>query len=370
MARDKLTYIEIAGYKSISANQPLSLAVGDVTVLLGANGTGKSNIVGFFRMLNYMMSGSLQRYVAENGTNQAFLHYGPQHTPSLRGKLEFQKETGVERYEFELSQAAGQRLIITSESVEWQRARGGRPLRFRVDSDFRETGLINSEGRTEKIIHRLLSQCKAFQFHDTSQTGPLRQASKVHTAQYLQSAGNNLASFLHFLKENHEQEYRRIVSYVRMIMPHFGDFYLEPLNDYVSLNWRDASGSDYVFCPDQFSDGTIRFIALATLLLQPVRTMPSVIIVDEPELGLHPYALEQLAQLIKDASVHAQIVIATQSPQLIDGFDVGDVTVVEQDDAARTTVARKLNEEELRFWLEEYTVSELWRKNVIGGQPL
>jgi predicted ATPase len=198
----------------------------------------------------------------------------------------------------------------------------------------------------------------------------LRQASRINTAQYLQSEGNNLASFLYYLKNNYEKEYKRIVSYVNMILPHFGDFYLEPENDYVRLNWKDDSGNDYVFSPDQFSDGSIRFIALATLLLQPEKTMPRMIIIDEPELGLHPYAIEQLIQMIKDASVHSQVIIATQSPQLIDGFSLDSIVVLEQDDETKSTVAHKLDKERLKEWIEEYTISELWRKNVIGGQPL
>lgn len=125
-----------------------------------------------------------------------------------------------------------------------------------------------------------------------------------------------------------------------------------------------------MFSPDQFSDGSIRFIALATLLLQPEKTMPGMIIIDEPELGLHPYAIEQLIQMIKDASVHSQVIIATQSPQLIDGFSLDSIVVLEQDDETKSTVAHKLDTIQLKEWIEEYTVSELWRKNVIGGQPL
>lgn len=368
--RDKLVKIEIKGFKSISANKPLVLDFSDITILLGSNGSGKSNIIGFFRMLNYMMTGALQLFVAQSGTNQTFLHYGSKVTPSLTGKIKFKRGNAFEEYSFELTQAAGQKLIITSEEVAWQKNGMAKPYSTNVESDFKESGLVNSDGQTEKIIRTLLSRCKAFQFHDSSATGPLRQASRINTAQYLQSEGNNLASFLYYLKHNYQNEYKRIVSYVKMILPHFGDFYLEPVNDYVQLNWKDDSGKDYVFSADQFSDGSIRFIALATLLLQPEKTMPGMIIIDEPELGLHPYAIEQLANMVKDASVHSQVIIATQSPQLIDGFSPESVIVIEQDDETRSTTAHKLNQKQLEAWLDEYTVSELWRKNVIGGQPI
>ena len=153
-------------------------------------------------------------------------------------------------------------------------------------------------------------------------------------------------------------------------MPQFRDFYLEPERGYISLKWVDNSPNDYVLSADQFSDGSIRFIALATLLLQPEETMPFVIIVDEPELGLHPYAIDQLNQMIMDASRHAQIILATQSTAIVDGFSADDVTVIERDQATQGTSARKLSEIEYHNWLEEYSLSELWNKNIIGGRPV
>ena len=339
--KDKLVQVEIKGFKSVSTKKPLVLDFCDVTILLGANGSGKSNIISFFKMLSYMMTGALQKFVAQSGTNQNFLHYGSRITPSLSGKIKFKKGNVFETYSFELTQASGEKLIITSEEVSWQKKGELKPFTTQVESDYKESGLVDNDGQTEKIIKTLLSKCKAYQFHDSSATGPLRQASRINTAQYLQSEGNNLASFLYYLK-----------------------------NNYVRLNWKDDSGNDYVFSPDQFSDGSIRFIALATLLLQPEKTMPRMIIIDEPELGLHPYAIEQLIQMIKDASVHSQVIIATQSPQLIDGFSLDSIVVLEQDDETKSTVAHKLDQERLKEWIEEYTVSELWRKNVIGGQPL
>ena len=201
-------------------------------------------------------------------------------------------------------------------------------------------------------------------------TAPMRQASAVDSAHYLQSEANNLAPFLYFLRENYKEAYQRIVSYVRTVIPQFGDFYLEPERGNISLKWTDNTANDYVFNAEQFSDGSIRFIALATLLLQPQETMPHVIIIDEPELGLHPYAIDQLAEMIKDASLHAQIVLATQSPALIDGFDIGCISVIEQDEEKHCTVARNLDNATYGEWLEEYTNSELWNKNVLGGRPV
>jgi predicted ATPase len=175
---------------------------------------------------------------------------------------------------------------------------------------------------------------------------------------------------LFFLREHYKDSYDRIVSYVRDAVPQFQDFYLEPVGNTISLRWTDNSATDYVFNAHQLSDGSIRFIALATLLLQPKETMPNVIIIDEPELGLHPYAVTLLAQLIKDAAIHAQIIIATQSKDLVDHFDINNISVVEMDEKNLCTTVKALAEEDYRLWLEHYTVSELWDKNIIGGRPV
>lgn len=366
----RLKSIKIQGFKSIPFQHPLELMFGDINILLGANGAGKSNIISFFKMLGFMMSGSLQRFIAESGTNQKFLYYGSKKTPTMCASLRFEAPSFYDIYSFSLTAAVPDRLILTSEDIEWKHDREERPFKSQLQSDFNESALVKSSERTEKVIRNLLGSCKVYQFSDSSVSSPMRQASTVDSAHYLQSEANNLASFLYYLKNNYPDSFRRISEYVRDVVPQFHEFYLEPERGYISLKWMDNSANDYVLSADQFSDGSIRFIALATLLLQPEETMPFVIIVDEPELGLHPYAIDQLNEMIKDASRHAQIIVATQSTAIIDGFSADEVTVIERDPEIQGTCARKLTEEEYHDWLEEYTLSELWNKNIIGGRPV
>ena len=366
----KLTKITIKGFKSIAFDKPVTLEIGNINILLGANGAGKSNIVSFFKMVGYMMNGSLQRFIAKSGTNQKFLYYGAKKTPTLCAEIRFDGINSFDVYRFYLTNAVPNRLIVSSEEIEWKSTRDESLNKMPLKSDFNESALVNPQGKASNIVWDILSGCKVYQFSDSSSESPMRQYSPKDSANYLQSEANNLASFLLFLKNNYKESYERIVSYIREVVPQFKDFYLEPDNGYVSLKWTDTSANDYVLSSDQFSDGSIRFIALATLLLQPEKTMPRVIIIDEPELGLHPYAIDQLTEMIKDASLHAQIIVATQSPALIDGFDANDVTVIERDEENQCTVARKLNAQDYSEWLEEYTLSELWNKNVIGGRPV
>jgi predicted ATPase len=368
----KLKQVKIEGFKSISSGKALCLDLDSTNILLGANGSGKSNIISFFKMLNYMMSGSFQLFVEKAGTAQVFLHYGSKKTSAITGELHFENSTGFDNYKFGLTYATPDRLIITSEEVEWGEKNGTRtPQKIPLASDFKESALSTpTTDKTIQAIRKILANCKVYQFHDSSVESPIRQSSPIGVANYLQAEGNNLSSFLYHLKKTYPANYNKIVSYIRLIMPQFKDFYLDPNEKgYVSLKWTNVFPNDYVFLPEQFSDGTIRFIALATLLLQPEETMPSVVIVDEPELGLHPFAISQLAEMIKEASKHTQVIVATQSPGLVDEFEAHQITIVETDMEKGYSTASKLKEEELKDWLDNYLLSELWNKNVIGGRP-
>ena len=368
--KNKLREVTIKGYKSIAFDNSVTLKLGDVSILLGANGAGKSNIISFFKMLSYMMSKSFSRYVEMVGTANSLLHYGAKKTPLMSGILKFADKNSVDTYMFSLANAAPDRLIITEESINWHRKGNSKPYEVSLEPNFKESSLVENDDPVAQSIFQMLSFCKVYQFHDSSAEGPLRQSCPVETANYLQSHGNNLPSFLLFLRNNYEDSYKRIVDYVSDVVPQFQDFYLEPVNNFVSLRWIDNSATDYRFNAYQFSDGSIRFIALAALLLQPALTMPNVIILDEPELGLHPYAITQLAEMIKDASIHAQVIIATQSKDLVDHFDIDNISVVEMDEKTQSTTVNQLKEEDYKLWLERYTVSELWDKNIIGGRPV
>jgi predicted ATPase len=283
--------------------------------------------------------------------------------------MRFESNTRIDNYTFKLAHASPDRLIITSEEIVWRAKARNQAQTIVLPSDFKESALINNRNKTAMAIRRILTNCKVYQFHDSSAESRIRQSSPIGLY-YLQSEGENLASFLYVLKTDFPTNYHRIVSYVRQIVPQFNDFYLEPNEKgYVMLRWTDTSPNDYVMLPEQFSDGSIRFIALATLLLQPKKTMPDVIIIDEPELGLHPFAIAQLAEMIKEASINTQVIIATQSPGLVDEFDANQITVIEHDEESESTLARKLNEEELSEWLDNYSLGELWNKNVLGRRP-
>lgn len=366
---EHLSKLTISGYKSISKDFPVELELGDITLLLGANGSGKSNILGFFKLVGLMMVGELQRYVEMAGTSQTFLHYGAQRTPQLSAELRYETPKREDTYEFTLSHATSNRLIFNEEHLHSKDKASGTISEVQLSPNFRESALLNVQDETALTLRNNLQRTKYYQFHDSSLDGPLRRPAAVDTAPYLQAQGGNLAAFLYHLQQHYAASYRQIVSYVRDVVPTFRDFYLEPSNGMISLRWQDDSLNDYVLLPEQFSDGSIRFIALATLLLQPTEKLPRVVIIDEPELGLHPTAISALAQMINAASLHCQVLVSTQSKDLIDHFEADQIAVVEMDAATHSTRVKQLSTEELAVWLEEYTISELWDKNIIGGKP-
>lgn len=375
--RLKLNKIELKGFKSVNGDGQVLPINEDITVLIGANGVGKSNVVSFFQMLGYVMSGSLQNYIGENGFADSFLYYGSKTTDCIKAKLFFSSEDSNNEYAFRLAYAAGDSLIFTEEAISFRRKGRGKAFKLTLDTGRKESQLYEAKDSeyktTVQVFINLLKNCRYFQFHDTTKDAKIRKNGYIGDNKYLRSNAGNLAAFLYGIKhqKNGEPYYERIVRYVRQVMPQFGDFIMEPSvtdSNYISLDWREIN-SDHIFSVNQISDGTLRFIALATLLLQPAKSMPSLVVIDEPELGLHPAAIGILAGMIKKASETSQVVVATQSPDLLDKFSADKVVVIERNEARRTSVFRKLSSKELGEWEEEYTTSELWDKNVIGGRP-
>lgn len=365
----KLRNISLKGFKSFSSDEGINLSLGDINILLGANGAGKSNFLSFFKMLAAMTERRFQNYIATSGTAELFLYYGVKKTKKIEISFSFEDEKDIVKYDIDLTYAIPDKLIIDQEAFSGIRSWEGLSVERRM-INLLEPDLL--DGRIPELVpfNQLLSNCKVFQFHDTTPESQMRLTSHIDNADYLQSNGGNLSAYLYWMKENNAVYYDRIVAYIREIMPQFGDFYFQPnAAGYVMLKWRDNTANDYIQLPQQISDGTLRFMALATLLLQPSDKMPSVIILDEPELGLHPSAISQLAEMVKQASQYAQIILATQSPQLADEFTPSQIIIVERDEEKASTTAHHLDEERLKEWIEQYSISELWDKNVLGGRP-
>lgn len=348
-SEEKLKSIAIKGFRSIRETK---LELRPINVLVGANGAGKSNLIAFFKLLNELTAGRLQQHIAATGRADSNLHFGPKTTPQLEAEIEFETEKETKRekktYRMRLFHAAGDSLVFADETLSFQKSDRPEP---KQESDWSEPEIISlgaghqetriddkaAEGDfTARNLRRLLKRCRVYHFHDTSPTARIRQYCYVSDHRWLMPDAANLAAVLYALKSHRETAYRRIVATIRQVAPFFDDFDLEPVgpdsNDIV-LNWRHRN-SDLVFGPHQFSDGTLRAVCLISLLLQPKENLPYLIALDEPELGLHPYALDVIASLFRKASRHTQILVGTQSGAFLDAFEPGDVVVVERNGEA------------------------------------
>lgn len=375
--RMKLTRLTLRGFKSIdSVGQTIDF--GDMTVLLGANGAGKSNLISFFKMLNLMTTESLQRFIGEQGYADSILHFGLKNTKCLSANLVFSDGNNVrDYYSFVLSPGSGSDLIFDNESVSWENTVEDKSGVVDFGGGFKESRLIRDskeDGNPSLFVLNLLKNCKVFQFHDTSNTADIRSRKYIDDNEFLRSNAGNLAAFLYVLKNRDDwrKSYNRIVRYIQLILPQFDDFLLNPSpgnKDFIKLDWK-GKDSDYRFGPHQLSDGSLRFMALATLLLQPEELRPKVIILDEPELGLHPAAIGTLAGMIRSVAVKSQIIIATQATRMVNEFEADEIVVVEYDRIEKRSIFRRpANKVDLSEWLERYSLSELWEKNVLGGSP-
>ncbi|UVA79778.1 AAA family ATPase [Pandoraea commovens] len=356
---DQISRLVLRGYKSIAE---CSLDLGRLNILIGANGAGKSNFIGFFRLINKILDRQLQVAVGLAGGPDALLHFGRKKTEQLEAELYF----GNNGYRFRLRPTQDNRMMFYREAFWWN-----------MHGDWNPTsGHFESYAESQKGLTRIYSYVvpamrswRLYHFHDTSSSALVKQIHNINDNEYLRDDARNLAAFLLRLKDHHAEHYSRIVKTTRLVAPFFGDFHLRPTvanKDTIQLEWTE-SGQDEPFTASALSDGTLRFICLATVLLQPKEFMPAAILIDEPELGLHPFAISVLAGLMKSASQEHQLIASTQSVELVNEFDAEDLIVVDKRGGASTF--KRPDTGALAEWLEDYTLGELWKKNVLGGRP-
>ena len=388
----ELDWITVKGFKSVDLIDRLEIR--PINVLIGPNGAGKSNFIGAFSFLNAVRDGNLRNYVMRAGGADKILHFGSNTTQNLKIHISFQD--GVNQYSIKLAPDDSDGMYPEEEIAYFRvkkddREAYGKPLYSeKSDAGFskRKAALARAVGiplysrngeagisrqrsgqSVVRDVREHLTSWKIYHFHDTSSKSPIKKTSDVDDNYYLRSDGSNLAAFLYYLHNKHEEAYDLIQRTVRLAAPFFDDFVLKPLalnEDKIRLEWRHR-GSDAYFNASSLSDGSLRFMALATLLLQPASLRPSVILIDEPELGLHPFAITILASLIKQASVKTQIIVSTQSSLFLDHFQPEDVLVADRVDGA--TRITRLEIDKLKVWLEDYSLGQLWEKNEFGGRP-
>lgn len=363
----RIDQLIIKGFKSIRDLEDLNLH--GLNVLIGGNGVGKSNFVDYFRMLSEMVAGRLQVWVSKQGGADRILSYGVKETNALSSCIKFNHNA----YTFELEPTSDEAFVFSRELLSFESEVGG-------DSKSESLGAGQSEAVLSQANKALgfsragysyyaIANWKVFRFHDTSVTAGMKRWGAVHDNEFLRSDASNLAAYLYRLSQEHSDVLEEIQRTVRLGIPIFDKFVFKPRTlptqeEQVNLQWQQKN-SDYILWPSQLSDGSIRFICLVAALLQP--EPPLTIIIDEPELGLHPYAITLLGALLRSVSKRMQVIVSTQSVPLVNEFEIEDLIVVDREQG--DTVFKRLNQEDFEAWLDDYTVGELWQKNILGGRP-
>ena len=350
-----LDIIRIKGFKSIRDTEKLSLR--HLNVLIGSNGAGKTNFVSVFKLLNNVVEKRLQLFVAQSGGANSFLHFGSKVTSSIEISLNF----GQNSYVIELSPSQDDSFVFTKEICYFKSPQYSKPYSENLGAGHKETQLIEemrrNPGKVANYVFNNLSGWKVYHFHDTSDSAKVKQTGDLNDNAILRADASNLAAFLYWMRETRRDYYELIVKTIRLAAPFFDDFNLRPSplnNKKIQLEWREK-GSDSYFNAHTLSDGTLRFICLSTLLLQP--TLPSTILIDEPELGLHPYAITLLANLLQSAAEKTQVIVSTQSVPLVNQFTPEDIIVVDREDGQ--SVFKQLDKQSTEHWLEEYGLGDL-----------
>jgi len=350
-----LQKIQIRGYKSI---KELELELKPINILIGANGVGKSNFISFFKLVNNIYEQRLENYSLKAGVEN-LLHYGSKETKDIVGRLDF----GLNfQYSFTLQPTENkEKLFVFAEDSL------GYSAQYLKNSS-QESNFIDQDNSFSVNLKKHLKSYKIYHFHDTSSSAPLRLPCSLDDNRRLKEDGANLPAFLYYLQQKHPISFRRIEQVVASTVPFFEKFNLLPdrLDETrIKLEWIEKNHPDSYFNASHLSDGSLRFIALTTLLMQP--NLPKIIIIDEPELGLHPFAINKLSGMIKSVSQQdCQVIISTQSINLVDNFDPVDIITVDRFE--NQSVFHRLEKESLKSWLEDYSLGDLWQKNIIKGQ--
>lgn len=363
-----LSRVVIKGFKSI---QSLNLEMRPINILIGANGSGKSNFISLFTFLRNLSEGRLQNYIQKHGSASSFFHFGPKNTKEITIDI----DVGMNGYHVNFSHGVhDDSLVFDKEYCSIKTSARD----YYIQGIKGESGLSHSVKATSDYVKeytkRYLNECRVYHFHDTSDTAGFKQACDIDAIDFLYTDASNIAAFLYYLKHSKDEDFRNsyldIVEAIQNIAPYFLDFYLEPRgkegSQKILLKWIHKN-NDEPFSASQLSDGTIRFICMATLFLQPELLRPKTIILDEPELGLHPAALDELAEIVKVISQENQVICSTQSVSFANKFKPDDFIVVDQ--CGGKSDFNRVSSDELLEWLEDFSMGDIWSKNLIGGRP-
>ncbi len=320
-----------------------------------------------------LKSRKLAQFITWQGGADDQLFRGSSVSPRMEATLGMRTEAGLNEYRFALAHAHPDRFMFVDEAFRFKRDTIDEEREwFHLDSGHTEAKILEARlsdrrgSQTARVIITLLRSCAVYQFHDTSNESRFKKRWDATDNAQLRSHGGNLAAVLLRVEREDVRRFETICYHIGRVLPVFDRFEIEETNGMALLRWK-AKGTDKTFGAHLTSDGSLRLFALVTLLNLPADMLPDVMLLDEPELGLHPTAIGLIASMIKQRSVDRQIIVATQSPRFVDSFGLDEIIVLDLCDGR--TVCRKLSRDDYQVWLDEFAPGELWEKNILGGRP-
>jgi predicted ATPase len=229
---DQISRLMISGYKSIAA---CDIRMQKLNVLIGANGAGKSNFIGFFRLIGRILDQQLQASVGSAGGPDAMLHFGRKKTEAINAELYF----GFNGYKFSLTPTQDNRMMFAKESLWWNGHGDWRPASGHFESYVESQ---RSKTRIYAYVVPAMRSWRLYHFHDTSTSATVKQIHGINDNEYLREDARNLAAFLYRIKHNYETHYKRIIKLIQTVAPFFGDFHLRPSvnnSEVIQLEWTE-----------------------------------------------------------------------------------------------------------------------------------
>lgn len=368
-----IDWVAARGFRSFRDLKRLLL--GQINLLIGPNGVGKSNLLMLLDFLAAIFNGRLQHYVRKMGGTEHLLHFGSSTTHAI--EIEVSLGGGSNSYSVQLELAEGDTLFVSREKAKFSGNRPKREAPFELDARPHSTEATISDIDHAKGQHPALQFVRnhiarwgVFHFDGTTRLATLRSTSTLGRPQPLVPDGSNLATFLYYLKHSHTMAYSQILRTVQVSAPFVKDFVLVPFGEgesSVRLNWAHAESNE-VLDASTLSNGIVHLLYLSTLLLQPIHCMPSTILIDEPELSLHPLPLNMVGGLVRSAAAYGpQLILSTQSSSLLDGFDPNHVLVANR--VSGETQISRIDQDKVTDFGQDYSLGELWEMNAFGGRP-
>ncbi len=360
-----ITQLQIESFKSF---KKLELEMRPLNVLIGPNAGGKTNFLDFFRFLREAFTDKLSEAVARRGGIRNLL-YGED-----KENLKFHITCHISDLTVCLQAEIAGPLTVEPRVIQ---------EKIYIPEHPPKVLLEKKEGKSPRFslfqfpppdnrsvaIYRLIGETTHYAQFNTEPISAIRSPQTARGRTALAENGSNLTSVLQYLAN--KLEYRptwvRIKEILSIAYPNFEDIYFpaEGGDGNLVLRWKERTFEKRDFSANFLSDGTLHFLCLLAILLNPAP--PPLICIDEPELGLHPALIRIIAELLKDAATRTQLVVATHSPELVSHLEPEDILIVENIKGA--TEMRRLSSDELKTWLKEYTLAELWLARDLGGNP-